>query len=84
VHSSRGEIGRFVASRYQQNKSHEDFRNYHQHGAYCHSMSEHDEEMLQCVRKFNLHDLYLKGAEKSTRKEILPYFRDVRVHSGQD
>lgn len=49
----------------------------HQHGAYRHLMSEHDEEMFQWVRKFNPYDLYSKGTEKPNLKEILPYYQDL-------
>ncbi|MHB1936097.1 MAG: inositol oxygenase family protein [Acidobacteriaceae bacterium] len=49
----------------------------HQHGAYRHLMSEHDEEMFQWVRKFNPYDLYSKGAEKPNLPEILPYYQDL-------
>jgi inositol oxygenase len=40
-------------------------------------MSEHEEAMLQCVRKFDLYDLDSKGAEKPNLKEILPYYQDM-------
>jgi inositol oxygenase len=53
------------------------FYSAHQHGAYRHLMSEHDEEMFQWVRKFNPYDLYSKGAAKPDLKKILPYYQDL-------
>jgi inositol oxygenase len=49
----------------------------HKHGAYRHLMSQHDEEMLDWVRKFNPYDLYSKGAAKPNMQEISPYYEDL-------
>jgi len=49
----------------------------HKHGAYRHLMSRRDEEMFDWVRKFNLYDLYSKGAAKPDLQEILPYYQDL-------
>ena len=49
----------------------------HKHGAYRHLMSQHDEEMLDWVRKFNPYDLYSKGAAKPNLQEIRPYYEDL-------
>jgi inositol oxygenase len=49
----------------------------HQHGAYRHLMTGHDEEMFEWVRKFNPYDLYSKGAERPSVKELRPYYEDL-------
>jgi len=49
----------------------------HKHGAYRHLMNDHDEKMLEWVRKFNNYDLYSKGRVRPDQKEILPYYQDL-------
>jgi inositol oxygenase len=49
----------------------------HKHGAYRHLMNEHDEEMFEWVRKFNPYDLYSKGTERPSLKELRPYYEDL-------
>lgn len=49
----------------------------HQHGAYRHLMSEHDERMFEWVRKFNPYDLYSKGSERPNFAELKPYYEDL-------
>ncbi len=49
----------------------------HRHGAYRHLMSPHDEEMFAWVRKFNPYDLYSKGADRPSTKDLRPYYEDL-------
>jgi inositol oxygenase len=49
----------------------------HKHGAYRHLMNEHDERMFEWVRKFNPYDLYSKGTERPSLKELRPYYEDL-------
>ena len=49
----------------------------HKHGAYRWLMNEHDEQMLDWVRKFNPYDLYSKGRERPNLQEIKPYYEDL-------
>jgi inositol oxygenase len=49
----------------------------HKHGAYRHLMNERDEQMFEWVRKFNPYDLYSKGSEKPSFKELKPYYEDL-------
>jgi inositol oxygenase len=49
----------------------------HRHGAYRNLMDQHDEEMFSWVRKFNPYDLYSKGADRPSVKELRPYYEDL-------
>jgi inositol oxygenase len=49
----------------------------HRHGAYQQFMNQHDEEMFDWVRKFNPYDLYSKGADRPSLKELRPYYEDL-------
>lgn len=49
----------------------------HRHGAYRHLMNKQDEEMFDWVRKFNPYDLYSKGAERPSLKDVKPYYDDL-------
>jgi inositol oxygenase len=49
----------------------------HQHGAYRHLMTEHDEQMFEWVRKFNPYDLYSKGSDRPSLKDLRPYYEDL-------
>jgi inositol oxygenase len=49
----------------------------HRHGAYGHLMNKHDEEMFEWVRKFNPYDLYSKGSDRPSLKELKPYYEDL-------
>lgn len=49
----------------------------HKHGAYRHLMNAKDEEMFDCVRKFNAYDLYSKGRQRPDFKAIKPYYEDL-------
>jgi inositol oxygenase len=50
----------------------------HQHHAYSHLLTKHDEEMFErAVLKFNPYDLYSKGLAKPDLKAIKPYYDDL-------
>jgi inositol oxygenase len=49
----------------------------HKHGAYRHLMNKRDEEMFEWVKKFNPYDLYSKGSEKPSLKQLRPYYEDL-------
>jgi inositol oxygenase len=49
----------------------------HREGAYQHLMNDHDREMFQWVRAFNLYDLYSKSHEPPNVKALKPYYDDL-------
>lgn len=49
----------------------------HKHAAYRHLMNAHDEQMFEWVRKFNRYDLYSKGSERPSLRELRPYYEDL-------
>ena len=49
----------------------------HKHGAYRHLMNAHDEQMFEWVRKFNRYDLYSKGTDRPSLRELRPYYEDL-------
>lgn len=49
----------------------------HKHGGYRHLMNAHDEQMFEWVRKFNRYDLYSKGSDRPSLRELRPYYEDL-------
>ncbi|MDF2440633.1 MAG: inositol oxygenase [Abditibacteriota bacterium] len=49
----------------------------HREGAYAHLMTEHDQEMLNWVRRFNPYDLYSKSAERPDVAALKPYYQEL-------
>jgi inositol oxygenase len=49
----------------------------HREGAYAHLMTDHDQRMMDEVRRFNPYDLYSKGHERPDVASLAPYYRDL-------
>jgi inositol oxygenase len=49
----------------------------HREGEYAHLMNDHDQRMMEWVRKFNPYDLYSKGHERPDVEALTPYYRDL-------
>lgn len=53
------------------------FYPWHHEGAYSYLMNDHDKEMFEAVRAFNVYDLYSKIDEKYDVEELKEYYKDL-------
>jgi inositol oxygenase len=49
----------------------------HREGEYMHLMTEHDQYLMDWVRKFNPYDLYSKGHRPPDVRELKPYYQEL-------